>query len=100
MFKRRGKCKRQYLSKIQVGFFELCGVVVLRGQKNFEKNQRERESNIFTEQHFYRANFLHEPDVRNCRDVAEVFKLVDKAILDRDSERLIAMVKALPQIAA
>ena len=38
-------------------------------------------------------------DVRKCKDVAEVFKLVDKAITERDSERLIAMVKASPQIA-
>jgi hypothetical protein len=38
-------------------------------------------------------------DVRQCRDVAEVFKLVDKAIEARDSDRLITMVKALPAIA-
>ena len=35
-----------------------------------------------------------------CEEMqAEVFKLVDKAVEERDSERLIAMVKASPQIA-
>jgi len=38
-------------------------------------------------------------DVRKCGTVADVFNLVDKAIIDRDSKRIIAMVEALPSIA-
>jgi hypothetical protein len=38
-------------------------------------------------------------DVRQCETVADVFNLVDKAIIDRDSKRIIAMVEAFPSIA-
>lgn len=38
-------------------------------------------------------------EVRRCETVADVFKLVDAAIKDRDSEKLIAMVEAHHAIA-
>ena len=63
------------------------------------------ESKISTEQKKHRAKKIQSKlststmEVRNCGTVEDVFKLVDAAIKDRDSERIIAMVKALPAIA-